>query len=337
MRATPTAVPSLGRWGLSAHADLVFRALTLDGPSTSGWLARHLDVAAARIDRALDELAACGAAAPGGTGPQRLWTAGPPAEVIDRLRRRREPILVAEQARRHLGTVTDLRLERLLPGAVRRLPSRSLVRDRIAELAGRERHEHLAINTEDVITADAKAVADPLDRALIARGVRMRSVGLPARDGSVAPAPPGAEFRIAQSLPIKLMIFDRRVALIPADPLELSAGAVEIADPEAVAQLVGLYDRVWSAAESYRREVPTIELNTRERAVVTMLAAGATEEAAAVRLGLSRRTVVTTLRVLMDRLGVENRFQLALILGAAHAIPLPPAGTPAANRTEEES
>ena len=38
---------------------------------------------------------------------------------------------------------------------------------------------------------------------------------------------------------------------------------------------------------------------------------------------MSRRTVVYALRELMDRLGVDNRFQLALLLGAARVVPMP--------------
>jgi DNA-binding NarL/FixJ family response regulator len=74
-----------------------------------------------------------------------------------------------------------------------------------------------------------------------------------------------------------------------------------------------------------QQEVPTIELTNRERRIIELLTAGASEEDAAAELGLSRRTVVYTLRTLMDRIGVENRFQLALVLGASHTIPLPPA------------
>ena len=58
-------------------------------------------------------------------------------------------------------------------------------------------------------------------------------------------------------------------------------------------------------------------LTARERALVELLAAGHTDASAARRLGCSPRTVSYTLRALMDRLGVENRFQLGLALGGA--------------------
>jgi DNA-binding NarL/FixJ family response regulator len=64
-------------------------------------------------------------------------------------------------------------------------------------------------------------------------------------------------------------------------------------------------------------------LTAREQAILSLLTTGMSEEAAGAALGLSRRTVVYALRALMDRLGVENRWQLALVLGAARAVPLP--------------
>ena len=56
-------------------------------------------------------------------------------------------------------------------------------------------------------------------------------------------------------------------------------------------------------------------LTAREKALVELLAAGHTDASAARRLGISPRTVSYTLQSLMDRLEVENRFQLGLALG----------------------
>lgn len=56
-----------------------------------------------------------------------------------------------------------------------------------------------------------------------------------------------------------------------------------------------------------------------------LLVAGHTDAVVAERLGISPRTIAYTMRSLMDRLGVENRFQLGLILGAAEAEEAEPA------------
>lgn len=70
--------------------------------------------------------------------------------------------------------------------------------------------------------------------------------------------------------------------------------------------------------------MPPIELSQREQELVRLLAMGYTDQAVAQKMRLSVRTVAYTMRHLMDRLGVENRFQLALLLGAAGAAPQPP-------------
>ncbi|GAA2574470.1 hypothetical protein GCM10010435_57480 [Winogradskya consettensis] len=60
---------------------------------------------------------------------------------------------------------------------------------------------------------------------------------------------------------------------------------------------------------------PKINLSDRERALVALLAQGCTDVSAAEQLGISARSVTNILRNLMDRLGVDNRFQLGLALG----------------------
>lgn len=107
------------------------------------------------------------------------------------------------------------------------------------------------------------------------------------------------------------------MALFPADPVDFEAGAIEIADALAVY-------RLWTNGRDLRRKgAPPIVLSPPERTLVALLTEGHSDQEAAAVLGLSRRTIVYTLRALMDRLGVENRFQLALVLGATGSTPLP--------------
>jgi DNA-binding NarL/FixJ family response regulator len=56
-------------------------------------------------------------------------------------------------------------------------------------------------------------------------------------------------------------------------------------------------------------------LDKHVRSLVLLLVAGHTDASAARRLGVSPRTVTNMLRSLMDRLGVNNRFQLGVALG----------------------
>jgi DNA-binding CsgD family transcriptional regulator len=62
-------------------------------------------------------------------------------------------------------------------------------------------------------------------------------------------------------------------------------------------------------------------LDERQRKLISLLLAGHTDSSAATRLEISPRTVTNILRSLMDRLGVENRFQLGVALGARMQLP----------------
>jgi DNA-binding NarL/FixJ family response regulator len=74
-------------------------------------------------------------------------------------------------------------------------------------------------------------------------------------------------------------------------------------------------------------------LSGRERELVSLLAEGHTDVSAAERLNISARSVTNIVRHLMDRLGVENRFQLGLALGFLRKAHVPaPAAAPTAQK-----
>src|SRR5882724_4476636 len=101
-----TVIPALARWGLSADADLVYRALLMAGPADPPRLCRELGMARARILTALDELAAVGAAS-GARG--RNWQPCPPEEVLRRIRRRPSvPLTARDRWRQHFATLDGL-------------------------------------------------------------------------------------------------------------------------------------------------------------------------------------------------------------------------------------
>ncbi|MDG4786097.1 helix-turn-helix transcriptional regulator [Micromonospora sp. WMMD1102] len=203
-----------------------------------------------------------------------------------------------------------------------------------------ERAEHLAMNPEEVFSTDVLAIAGPIDIALPRRRIRLRSLGRAPADGDRSSrhatefARLGGEYREAPRLPHKLMVFDRRGALVAVDPNNLHRDTWEIVEPAAVESFVSLFVRRWTDATDPRRNgVPEVVLTPREKTLVTLLAEGHTDTSAARELGMSARSVTYALRALMDRLGVENRFQLGLALGAMQAAS-PPRNTPPVERED---
>lgn len=330
-------IPRLTRWGLGPDADLIYRALSMVGPRTVSELSRELSMPHRRVTQALDELAAAGAADPVQTAStasvrphHRAWAPVPIDRLLGVLRRRRTPATPQQVWRRHVAALSGVADTVVDSSVVRHWQSRTAARQRAAQLVAAERHEHLVINTEEVFDQSARAAAAPLERSMFTRGIRVQVIEQPPSDGDRSAAEAdafaaiGGSYRQHADLPMKIMIYDRRAALFPADPLNLELGYFEVGPGPTLQGLCAMFDRTWGQAHDPRRRgVPSIGLNSREQALVALLAAGHSDQSAADELQLSLRTVAYTMRALMDRLGVESRFQLGLLLGAAGVVQLP--------------
>ncbi len=354
------AVPSLVRWGASADADLVYRTLVTFGPHTRRDLGGELLMPVGRIDDALAELRAAGAVTVSAGEPARrtrTWAAVPPDVVVPTLRTRRLRLVDHRaQVESHRRVVQDLRVQLgalalplaapalggLLDEQVRYLPTRALTRARYGELLP-GRRETLTINPEQAFDAESARTGAEFDRRLIAQGTRMRILGVPPADqDTLDPGEahhPAYQIRESPQVPLKLIILDRAVALLPADPARIERGYVEIGHRGVVHALAELFERHWAfACDPHIGAVTPIALSHREQALVNLLALGHTDVTAAAHLRISARSVTNTLRHLMDRLGVENRFQLGLALGTLRAARLPdlartPPAAPEAGRS----
>ncbi|WP_027346264.1 helix-turn-helix transcriptional regulator [Hamadaea tsunoensis] len=317
---TAVATPSLTRWGVGALADLMFRALRTTQGRTAEALAADLGVPIRQVRVALAEL--CGLHALSRT-PDGLWYADDPAPLVRRLdeayRNRRRGSFDPAGA-------PDLRgLADMLGPGIRHLRTREATRDRLGRLVTVASAEHLVINPEVSFESSSAQAAAPMDQTLLDRGITVREIGV---SGCVDPAelvgqPQQALYREADRLSMKLIIVDQVVALFPVDQHDYDRGYLEVADIEIVRGLVGLFEKSWDEAHELKETtMPMIELSGRESQLINLLAHGHSDAAAARALRISERTVSTILRGLMDKAGVENRFQLGIALGAARAVSL---------------
>jgi DNA-binding CsgD family transcriptional regulator len=146
---------------------------------------------------------------------------------------------------------------------------------------------------------------------------RTRWLGSAPSDHDVRLIAAGTEHRILPALPVKMVIIDRAIVMTPIDPEDPLKGVWQITAKPLVRTLVEMYQRLWGqAAEPVRWPA---ELSARERAVVTLLAEGYTDQTVAEQLGLSRRTITYTVADLMEKYGARSRFHLALLLAGADA------------------
>jgi len=323
-----TATPSLARWGVSISADLVFRALSTLGHSSVEELVVALDLPVRRVRDALEELRTIGGCDEVDGGSEMRWRAGAPSVVIAALQRRHQDMAVSAHAlRQQLMTrpgglaIDEADLSAAFGSTIRPVFGSARIRGRLSELIAAERREYLAMIPEPAIDQKAVKAAAPLNRALCKRG-RVFSLGVPAAVDDQCGGHTeeliamGMLYREQPVLPTKLFIIDRVTALTPIDPTDTGKGYWEITTPEVVHRLLKLYMQRWQQGEApQKRWIPPMTLTPRERAVLSLMAEGHTDEAVAAQLGLSRRTIAYTVADLMERHGVRNRFQLGLFLG----------------------
>jgi diguanylate cyclase (GGDEF)-like protein len=187
----------------------------------------------------------------------------------------------------------------------------------------------------EALTAQPQATRDPSvlaetarkDAALLRRGVKMRTLYQHAarrhsatRDYVVAVSQAGGEVRTLDEFFNKILIFDRRVAIIPGpDGIDT---AIAVREPAIVAYLVDVYERSWERARPFSAaDTSTMKEVAGEQRSMTlrMLIEGHSDPAASKRLGVSPRTYAGYVSDLKDEFGADTRFQLGYEIGRSDA------------------
>ena len=184
---------------------------------------------------------------------------------------------------------------------------------------------------EETLTAQPQAGRDPRflamaalrDIEMLERGVKMRTLYQhSARRSSVthkyvaAVTSRGAEVRTLDEFFNRMIVIDRRVAVIPNQE-DLSV-AVAIREPAVVAYLVDIFERSWERARAFtNRETSLMKDIAAEQRAMTMrmLIEGHSDPVSAKRLGVSPRTYAGYVAELKTEYDAETRFQLGYTMG----------------------
>jgi DNA-binding NarL/FixJ family response regulator len=166
-------------------------------------------------------------------------------------------------------------------------------------------------------------IANPQELENLARGVEYRvvyaRVSVERREyyeGNIKPCiAAGEQARVMPTVPAKMTIVDRRLALVslPATEAAVNSAVLVVHPSSLLLALEGLFDLAWRASFPVHLggRVPS-SLRPGERRLVALLAAGMTDEKIAELLSISRRTLVRRMERLMSLAGTTSRFQLAL-------------------------
>ncbi|WP_432138369.1 MULTISPECIES: LuxR C-terminal-related transcriptional regulator [unclassified Streptomyces] len=164
-------------------------------------------------------------------------------------------------------------------------------------------------------------LAEGLHRALAlrGRGVRMRDLyNHVARHGQgllnyLELMGGTVEARTMDEVVDRLILFDRTVAFIPANPERTMA--LELRHPALVSYLVTVFERLWRLAIPLSAPLPDtgIEgISHREQSIAALLAEGHQDAVIAERLGISVRTCRAHIARLSETLGAASRAQLGV-------------------------
>jgi DNA-binding CsgD family transcriptional regulator len=125
----------------------------------------------------------------------------------------------------------------------------------------------------------------------------------------------GGQVRTAPVLPPRMLIFDRKIAVVPIDPVDSKLGALCTSEQGFVVSLTMFFEQAWNTAIPLGATVladSETGLTPIDKELLKLLATGITDEAAGRRLGVSARTVRRQMAAIMERLNAASRFEAGL-------------------------
>jgi sugar-specific transcriptional regulator TrmB len=318
----------LEKLGVGADAERVYRVLLESPGASAAEVQQQTALGERRLRRALDELERKAMVARRSGAPARFQPA-PPDIVVEALISAREDELNQARLDAHQLTISlNKRPEQ--PGvgdlieilatqeavAERWLQLQRVTRDRVEVFV---RPPYAQRRVEDDEAVQRLVHGRSVSTFAIYDEEALRSAGMLEHIRSMTGL--GERARVVTRLPMKLALFDRRVALVPVTPSD-NEGTVEagvlVHKSGLLDALIALFDIYWQrgadvtldSGKTARRR-PAADEDT----VLTLLAAGMKDETIARQLGVSTHTVRRRIAEVLDKLGVATRFQAGLALG----------------------
>lgn len=201
---------------------------------------------------------------------------------------------------------------------VRRLHDRDDVVRLLGTLGAEATREVLGLVPDGNYPPDELAESGRLDQALLREGVTARYIYEPGwvrhaagRAYIAALTAGGAQVRIIDRVPHRLMIYDRSAAVLPVGSPEDDRGALVLREQAMVYSLQALFSVIWRRSTDVRVFDAEVERHCgpRDRQILVLMGSGVTDDVAARGMGVSTRTYRRYVSELMLRLDAQSRFQ----------------------------
>lgn len=310
--------------GLDPVEEAAYRRLITLPSATTSDLAVQLDLEVPVVRGALRTLGEKGLVATSTAGSDQ-FVASPPMVALGALVRDRQDDLA--RARSELESLAEqyrgAAAQRTVTDVIDVVTGGEAVAQRFAQLQRSARSEVLALIRSGVavVSAEQNVEEDQAAERGVAYHVVLERAVLeqPGFYDNVEQAMSrGEQIRVVEQLPLRMMIADRELALIPlASAAEESRGPVGalLVHPSGLLDgLLGLFDHCWASAQpvgTSQADAATQDgLDETDLRVLSLLLAGLTDQAVSNQLGLSVRTVQRRVATLMDACSVHTRIQL---------------------------
>ncbi|MGW7276349.1 helix-turn-helix transcriptional regulator [Streptomyces sp. NPDC054864] len=317
----------LAALGIDERTEAVYRLLLTRRTGGVADYAEHLGISQGEVRDALDQLAELRLLRASGQAQGAVRAVSPKVglglllqQQEDALLRRQRQLAESQEAILRLADeFADPTVDEAVHG-VEVLDGLDAIQMRLEELALGCTSECLSFMPGGAQSAASLEASRPLDEALLGRGVQVLTLYQDSVRNDSATlryaqwlTELGGEVRTAAVLPGRMVMFDRRTALLPLDPEHSRAGAIQVSGPGLIAPLVQLFELVWARAAPFGtardRETGAGGPSEQEAALLGLLGQGLTDDIAARRLGLGVRTVRRMMSDLMSRLEARSRFE----------------------------
>ncbi|MFB7217912.1 helix-turn-helix domain-containing protein [Streptomyces sp. NPDC056227] len=305
--------------GLTPEEADTYRTLVSVASATPAELAELVGLNPHLVVRILGRLEAQGLAARS-VGDTTRFVASPPAAAL-------RALLVQRQNELNLAELELDSLDEIYRAATLGRGVAEVVDVIHGAEAIRERVGHIQLGARKEIMNFVKAPffsPGNMTDGAVERGVRCRVLleramldgGTPSFDEIAQARAAGEEVRVTGTLPMKLFIVDRELAIVPllGSASAAKAGALFVHKSSLLDALVALFESEWEKATQFVTSEGALQnapaIDDLDAQILSLSLAGLTDQAIATQLHTSLRTLQRRIRNLMDTTRVENRMQL---------------------------
>ncbi|MBV6698855.1 helix-turn-helix domain-containing protein [Kitasatospora aureofaciens] len=207
-------------------------------------------------------------------------------------------------------------------GSIEYVRGKALINQRLQQSAAAGVMEGLSMQPGGPRPAEMLSSFLERDLDILRHGASMRTIynastryHQPTRDYVAQLTKEGWQFRTLDEPYARLIIVDRRVAVIPVVDDSLAAF---VYDPAVINFLIEeVFERSWSRALEFDgdRAVPHQVVSRLRQTIIDLLLAGTNHRVIARRLGISERTLARHIAEMREEYNVDSLFQLGYVLG----------------------